>query len=316
MESAGYIIGAAFILDLLLGDPAGWPHPVRWMGRAIEHFEPKFRQATPRTGWAGALFALSLILGTFLLAWLAIGLAGRLHPIAGIALEVVLLFFCISVRSLERAALAVYTALRHEGLKGGRAAVAMIVGRETAELDEPEVARATVETVAENLVDGVLSPLFYALLGGVPLALAFKMINTLDSMVGYKNETYREFGRASARIDDAANYIPARLAVLFIALAAQLTTKRGWPALLTGFRDGRKHTSPNAGFSEAAFAGALAVRLGGSGTYHGHLIEKPYLGAEFRAVASDDITRACRLMVMTSLLWMAVIQIIAISMWF
>lgn len=316
MESVGYIIGAAFVLDLLLGDPEGWPHPIRWMGRAIEHFEPRFRQLTPQTGRAGALFALSLILGTFLIAWLAIALAGWLHPVAGLALEVVLLFFCISVRSLGKAALGVFSALRHEGLQGGRAAVAMIVGRETAELDEPEVARATVETVAENLVDGVLSPLFFALLGGVPLALAFKMINTLDSMVGYKNETYREFGRAAARIDDAANYIPARLAVLFIALASQLTTKRGWPALLIGFRDGRKHTSPNAGFSEAAFAGALEVRLGGPGTYHGERVEKPLLGEEYRAVITDDIPRACRLMVVTSLLWMAGIQIIAIAMRF
>ena len=168
MESAGYIIGAAFVLDLLLGDPEGWPHPVRWMGRAIEYFEPRFRQLTPQTGRAGVLFALSLILGTFLLAWLVISLAGWLHPAAGIALEVILLFFCISVRSLEKAALGVFTALRREDLQGGRAAVAMIVGRETAELDEPEVARATVETVAENLVDGVLSPLFFALLGGCP----------------------------------------------------------------------------------------------------------------------------------------------------
>jgi len=316
MENVGYIIGAAFILDLLLGDPENWPHPVRWMGRAIELFEPRFRQLTPQTGWAGALFALSLIVGTFLLAWLAIALAGWLHPIAGIALEVILLFFCISVRSLEKAALGVSKALRHDGLSGGRAAVALIVGRETAELDEPEVSRATVETVAENLVDGVLSPLFYALLGGVPLTLGFKMINTLDSMVGYKNETYREFGRAAARIDDAANYIPARLAVLFIALAAQLTTQRGWPALRIGFRDGRKHTSPNAGFSEAAFAGALAVRLGGPGTYHGRLVEKPFLGAEFSAATPDDIPRACRLMVITSLLWMAGIQVIAIAMKF
>jgi len=314
MDGVGYIIGAAFVLDLLLGDPEGWPHPVRWMGRAIEHFEPKFRQLKLQTGRAGALFALSLILGTFLLTWLAIALAGWLHPAAGIALEVILLFYCISVRSLEKAALGVFTALRHEGVQGGRAAVAMIVGRETAALDEPEVARATVETVAENLVDGVLSPLFYALLGGVPLALAFKMINTLDSMVGYNNEKYREFGRAAARIDDAANYIPARLSVLFIALTAQLTTKRGWPALLTGFRDGRKHTSPNAGFSEAAFAGALEVRLGGPGTYHGKLVEKPHLGEAYRAVTTDDIPRACRLMVITSLLWLAGIQFMAIAL--
>jgi len=316
MESAGYIIGAAFILDLLLGDPEGWPHPIRWMGRAIEYFEPKFRQLTPHTGRAGGLFALSMISGTFLLAWAVIAVVGWLHPMAGIALEVILLFFCISMRSLEKAALGVYTALRHESLESGRAAVAMIVGRETAALDEPEVARATVETVAENLVDGVLSPLFFALLGGVPLALAFKMTNTLDSMVGYKNVTYREFGKAAARIDDAANFIPARLSVVFIALTARLTAKRGWPALRIGFRDGRKHTSPNAGFSEAAFAGALEVRLGGPGTYHGRLVEKPYLGAEFRAVVSEDIPRACRLMVSTSLLWMAAAQTIAIAVSF
>jgi len=310
MESMGYIIGAAFILDLLLGDPEGWPHPVRWMGRAIGYFEPRFRRLTPRVGRAGTLFALSLITGTFIIAWVVIFVAGALHPIAGIALEVSLLFFCISTRSLEKAALGVYTALRQEGLNGGRAAVALIVGRETAALDEPEVARAAVETVAENLVDGVLSPLFFTLLGGVPLALAFKMTNTLDSMVGYKNETYREFGRAAARIDDAANYVPARLSVLFIAAAAQLARQKGLAALKIGFRDGRKHTSPNAGYAEAAFAGALEVRLGGPGTYHGARIEKPYLGKEYRAVATDDIPRACRLMVIASLLWMAAVQIL------
>ncbi len=312
MESVGYIIGAAFILDLLVGDPEGWPHPVRWMGRAIERFEPDFRRLSPNPGWAGTLFALSLITGTFLLAWLLIFLAGSLHPAAGIALEVILLFYCISVRSLEKAALGVHAALQTGGLSRGRAAVAMIVGRETAELDESEVARAAVETVAENLVDGVLSPLFYALLGGAPLALAFKMTNTLDSMVGYKNEKYRHFGTAAARIDDVANYLPARLSVIFIAAAAQLIGKNGKDALRTGFRDGRKHTSPNAGLPEAAFAGALGVRLGGPGTYHGRKIEKPYLGKEYGPVGTNDIQRACRLMVVTSLLGMTFTLVVAL----
>ncbi len=313
MEAGGYLIAAAFILDLLIGDPEGWPHPIRWMGRAIKRFEPEFRQLSPNPGWAGTLFALSLTTGTFLLAWLLIFSAGSIHPVAGIAAEVILLFYCISVRSLEKAALGVLAALREEGLPQGRAAVAMIVGRETAGLDEPEVARAAVETVAENLVDGVLSPLFYALLGGAPLALAFKMANTLDSMVGYKNEKYRYFGRAAARIDDVANYLPARLSVLFIAAAAQLMGKSGKSALRTGFRDGRKHTSPNAGFPEAAFAGALGVRLGGAGTYHGRKIEKPYLGEEYDIVGLNDIRSACRLMVVTSLLWMAATQVIAVA---
>ena len=312
MEAGGYLIAAAFILDLLIGDPEGWPHPIRWMGRAIERFEPEFRRLSSSPVWAGTLFALSLTTGAFLLAWLSIFLAGAIHPVAGIAVEVILLFFCISARSLEKAAMGVLAALREEGLPQGRAAVAMIVGRETDGLDEPEVARATVETVSENLVDGVLSPLFYALLGGAPLALAFKMVNTLDSMVGYKNEKYRYFGKAAARIDDVANYLPARLSVLFIAAAAQLIGRNGKSALRIGFRDGRKHTSPNAGFPEAAFAGALGVRLGGSGTYHGRKIEKPYLGKEYDPTGPDDIRRACRLMVVTSVLWMVVVQFLSL----
>jgi adenosylcobinamide-phosphate synthase len=310
METGWYIIAAAFCLDLLIGDPEGWPHPVRWMGGAIERFEPEFRKLSSSPLWAGTLFAISLTIGTFLLAWGVIFAAWALHPAVGIAVEVILLFFCFSVRSLEKAALKVYTALREEGLPQGRAAVAMIVGRETGGLDEPEVARAAVETVAENLVDGIISPLFYALLGGAPLALAYKMANTLDSMVGYKNDTYRDFGRAAARIDDVANYIPARLSVLLIATAAQLTAKKGLAALRIGFRDGRKHTSPNAGFPEAAFAGALGVRLGGPGTYHGRRIEKPYLGEEYPPAGTADIPRACRLMVVSSLLWIAVVQVL------
>ncbi len=316
MEVGGTLIAAAFILDLLIGDPEGWPHPIRWMGRAIERFEPEFRKLSSNPRWAGTLFALSMTTGTFLLAWLFIFLAWSFHPVAGIAVEVILLFYCISVRSLEKAALGVLVALREEGLPQGRAAVAMIVGRETDGLDEPEVARATVETVAENLVDGVFSPLFYALLGGAPLALAFKMANTLDSMVGYKNEKYRYFGTAAARLDDVANYLPARLSVLFISAAAQLIGKNGKSALRTGFRDGCKHTSPNAGFPEAAFAGALGVRLGGPGTYHGRKVEKPYLGAEHDPAGPDDIQSACRLMVVTSLLWMAATQIMSIAMMF
>ncbi len=310
MEAVGYIIAAAFILDLLIGDPEGWPHPIRWMGWAIERFEPDFRRLSLNSTWSGLLFALSLITGTFLLAWLVIFLAWSLHPVAGIAVEVIFLFYCISARSLEKAALGVQAALHEKGLLQGRAAVAMIVGRETDGLDEAEVTRAAVETVAENLVDGVLSPLFYALLGGAPLALSYKMANTLDSMVGYKNEKYRYFGRAAARIDDVANYIPARLSVVFIAAAAQMTAKNGKAALRTGFRDGLKHTSPNAGFPEAAFAGALGIRLGGPGTYHGRKIEKPFLGEEFDPGDPIDIQRACRLMVVTSLLGMAAVQLL------
>ena len=313
MGTGGYLIAAAVALELLIGDPEGWPHPVRWMGLAIKRLEPVFRRLLLNAGRAGLLFAVSLTTGTFLLAWGLLHLAWHIHPVAGIGLETVMLFYCISIRSLEKAARQVHAALREQGLNRGRAAVAMIVGRETGELDEPGVVRAAVETVAENLVDGVISPLFFAFLGGGPLALAYKMTNTLDSMVGYKNERYRDFGRAAARLDDAANYLPARLAVFVIAAAAQMTSKRGPAALHTGLRDGRRHTSPNAGFPEAAFAGALGVRLGGPGTYHGRRVEKPFLGAEFNPPVPGDIPRACRLMVVASLLWMAAVQIIALT---
>ena len=177
-----------------------------------------------------------------------------------------------------------------------------IVGRETERLDESAVARAAVETVAENLVDGIVAPLFFALLGGAPLAMAYKMVNTLDSMVGYRSPRYIEFGRASARLDDAANFIPARLSLPLIVAAARLGFGRGAQAWRIGRRDARRHASPNSGFPEAAFAGALGVRLGGPNRYHGQVVEKPFIGEELREVAITDIRRACRLMVFTTLL--------------
>jgi adenosylcobinamide-phosphate synthase len=198
--------------------------------------------------------------------------------------------------------MAVYRPLREGDVTGAKGQVATIVGRDTAPLSRAGVARACVETVAENLVDGVVSPLFYAALGGAPLALAFKMVNTLDSMVGYKNERYQSFGRAAARIDDAANYLPARLAMPLIALAAALLAGRGRPALGRALREGRRHTSPNAGISEAAFAGALGVRLGGPNYYGGVLVEKPFIGSGLGPVVPDHIPRACELMLVTALI--------------
>lgn len=309
-HTSWYILPAAFALDIMLGDPRFLPHPVRWMGLAIERLEPPLRRIRIDLTFSGALLAAVLILGTWLLAFLVLATAHRVHPLFKVVLEVILIYYCISIRSLDDAAMEVKQCLQQNKLQAAREKVAMIVGRDINNYKEEGLARATVETVAENLVDGVTAPLFFAAIGGAPLALAYKMTNTLDSMVGYKNETYREFGRAAARIDDAANYVPARLSVLFIAAAAQLARQKGLAALKIGFRDGRKHTSPNAGYAEAAFAGALEVRLGGPGTYHGARIEKPYLGKEYRAVATDDIPRACRLMVIASLLWMAAVQIL------
>ena len=302
-----YILPAALVLDMMLGDPRCFPHPVRWMGKAIERLEPCFRKLPLNRIMAGGFFAVFLISGTWLLTFAVILMAGSLAPWAGLLVQVVLIYYCISARSLEKAAMEVALSLRRKNLTKARQQVAMIVGRDVEKLDDDGVARATFETVAENLVDGVISPLFFAALGGAPLAMAYKMINTLDSMVGYKNETYMEFGKVAARIDDVANFIPARLSVPVIGLAVQLLAGNGALAVKTAWQDGARHSSPNAGYSEATFAGALRVRLGGPNYYHGHLVEKPYIGHKFGPVSTIHIRKGCELMLISSMLWVSVL---------
>ncbi len=300
-----YIIPLALALDLLIGDPRSLPHPIVYMGKAIERSETLFRRHVKNVFVSGLIFALFLIASTWMLAFFCVWLALFINPVLGDVVQVVLLFFCFSTKSLAKAATEVGDALETQGLGAGQRAVAMIVGRETHRLDEAGVVKASVETVAENFVDGFLSPLFFALIGGVPMALAYKMVNTMDSMVGYRNERYLLFGRAAARIDDVANFIPARLSVPVISLAAAiLSPKRGRAALKTGLAEGRRHKSPNAGYPEAAFAGALGVRLGGPNFYHGTLVEKPFIGTRYTDPKQETITRACELMVLASLVSM------------
>ncbi len=291
----------AFVLDFLLGDPLWLPHPVRMMGAAVHKLEPIYRRLPLHTAASGALFAATLVTATWAVGALLLSGADRLLPGLRIVPETVILYTCLSVRSLKEAVLKVHAALKDDGLDAGKAAVAMVVGRDVRPLNETGVARAAVETVAENLVDGILSPLFFAVIGGAPLCLAFKMISTLDSMVGYKNERYIAFGKAAARLDDVANFIPARLSVPVIAVAAKLLTGVGMCAFKTAVAQGRRHASPNAGYPEAAFAGALGLRLGGPNIYHGRKIEKPYIGEGFGDVSPGDIPNACALMVASSL---------------
>lgn len=302
-----YILPAAFALDILLGDPRLLPHPVRWMGLAIERFEPPFRRIRMDLAFSGALFAVVLILATWLLALLVLAAAQRLHPFFNTALEIILIYYCISIRSLDNAAMEVKQCLQQKKVQAAKKKVAMIVGRDINNYNEAGLARATVETVAENLVDGVTAPLFFAAIGGAPLALAYKMTNTLDSMVGYKNQTYRQFGRASARIDDILNYLPARLTVPVIALAAQILSGCGERSLKTAVCEGANHASPNAGYPEAAFAGALAVKLNGPNYYHGKLVDKPYIGVRFGKTSPGHIQKACDLMLLSSVLWLLVV---------
>ncbi len=297
------ILPAAFVLDLLVGDPRALPHPVRWMGAAISAAEKPFRKLTSNLIAGGVIFACALILTTWLAVWGLVALADAVHPLCGTLLQIVLIATAVSARSLWDAAGEVWMTLKDGPLQDARQQVAMIVGRDTAQLDRSGVARAAVESVAENLVDGVVSPIFYAAIGGAPLAMAYKMVNTLDSMVGYRTERYRLFGRASARIDDAANFLPARLSVPVIAAAAQWLFNSGASAITCAFREGRHHNSPNGGFPEAAFAGALHVALGGPDTYGGTRIEKPVIGTGNPPPQTHHIPRACSLLLLSSAIW-------------
>ena len=302
--SSWYILPAAFLLDLIAGDPPSLPHPVRWMGKAIEFCEPRFRRLPVNLGFAGGLFAVFLIISAGLLTGLVLGAAHAVHPLLKSCLEIVLVYYCLSAASLEKAALEVHRCLSAKKLACARKKVAMIVGRDVTQYGERRVAGAAVETVAENLVDGVIAPLFFAAIGGAPLAVAYKMVNTLDSMVGYKNELYKQFGKSAARIDDALNYLPARLSVPVIAMASQILAGSGTRSFQTAVAEGANHTSPNAGYPEAAFAGALAVKLNGPNYYGGQLVEKPYIGVRFGKTATGHIKKACDIMLLSSFLWL------------
>ena len=298
----GFIIPLAVILDLILGDPRALPHPVRWMGTAIYTLEPKFRRLQFSLAINGGLFCFLLVGVTFLLIYGIMQIAAVIDPALAMGLEIILIYTSLSARCLCKEAMGVYQALNQNDLSKAKRRVAMIVGRETQDLSSTGVAQAAVESVAENLVDGFIAPLFFAAIGGAPLALTYKMVNTLDSMVGYKNDQYYQFGKVSARLDDLFNYLPARLSIPIIALCAEIFAKGTFKrSLATVLNDGRNHTSPNAGLAEAAFAGALQVRLGGPNRYHGNIVTKPYIGKDFGPVQTEDIKKACQLMLLAAL---------------
>ncbi len=307
IDSFWYILPAAFGLDLVLGDPRRLPHPVRWMGKAIEVTEPCFRKIPGDLIVAGALFAASLVLCSWLLTCILLVAVYSIHPVLKTGFEIILIYYCISAGSLEEAALEIRRCLRNQNITAAREKVALVVGRDVTRYQESDIARATVETVAENLVDGVISPLFFAAIGGAPLAVAYKMVNTLDSMIGYKNEKYLNFGKAAARIDDVLNYLPSRLAVLIISLATQILSGKGARSLKTAVREGAYHSSPNAGFPEAAFAGALSVKLNGPNFYSGKLVDKPFIGIRFGHTSTEHIKKACNLMMLSSFICLLVL---------
>ena len=302
-----------FVLDLILGDPA-WltpVHPVVLMGRAISALEKRLRAVFPRTPQgeyrAGLLLALLMSVGTFIVCRLTLRALDALSPALSFALEVIWCWQALAIKDLRAEAMRVQAALENEGLDSARKAVSRIVGRDTAGLSAEGVARAAVETVAENFSDGVIAPLFWMMLGSAPLALCYKAVNTMDSMLGYKNARYLHFGRAPAKLDDAANFLPARLAALLLIAAAWLLGEDAASALRIWRRDRRKHASPNSAQCEAAMAGALGLRLCGPASYFGVLHEKPWIGDERREIVPDDIRRACRLEYAGAVLGLAVL---------
>ncbi len=305
------VLPAAVALDWLAGDPDWLPHPVRLMGRAITFSENLLRKSPVPDKMAGGIMAAALVMLTFLAASALVTLAGWPGPGVRFGLETVLIYFCLSARSLDQAGRKVLQALVSGGVEAARQRLRWIVGRQVEHLPAQGVLRAAIETVAENLVDGFTAPLLFAAIAGVPGALVYKMINTMDSMVGYKTPAYIDFGWLPARLDDLANWLPARLSVPVIALAGQALAGRGRQAWETARAEARNHTSPNAGFAEAAFAGVLGVRLGGPNYYHGRKVIKPYIGTRFGPAAVMDIARACDLMLLSTASWLPVCMLVA-----
>lgn len=329
-----------FLLDMLLGDPYCLPHPVRLIGRLIAGLEKRLlgperqrdgegekqeeegqrgegqreegQRGESQEGEKqrdrkqelrrGIVLAVLVPLLTVSAAALLLGAAYFLHPYAGLLAEAVMTYQILAAKCLKVESMKVYKSLKEEGLEDARRAVSMIVGRDTAALDEEGVAKAAIETVAENTSDGVIAPMLYTALGGPVLGFFYKAVNTMDSMVGYKNDRYLYFGRAAARLDDFVNFIPARISAVLMTGAAFLggrcfSGKRAWQIYK---RDRYNHASPNSAQTEAVCAGALGIRLAGDASYFGKVVKKPYIGDSLRRVEDEDIKRANRLMYLTA----------------
>lgn len=306
-------IWLAFLIDYILGDPHGLPHPVRFIGSYISRTEKSirgFKFTEKELKRAGFFLAISTVTLTYFSAVLLLGLTKQLHIILFNFTSVILLWTTLSAKCLKIESLKVYRALKNKDIPLARKQLSYIVGRETKELDEREITKAAIETVVENTVDGVIAPLLYMFIGGAPLALAYKAVNTLDSMVGYKNEKYIHLGYASAKLDDLANYIPARITGILMILASGilgLNMKKSYHILK---RDRKNHSSPNCGYPEAAAAGAMEIQLGGDHYYFGKLVCKPTIGDDKRDVYHGDIKTSNNLMYISSLLALMIFSMI------
>ncbi|MDQ0273240.1 adenosylcobinamide-phosphate synthase CbiB [Cytobacillus purgationiresistens] len=312
-------ITLAFFIDLIIGDPPKWPHPVKWMGTLIARLEKGLNHGKNKKG-KGLLMLITVLLAAGGLTYLFIGFFYFLHPVAGVLIEAIVISTAIAQKSLKEAALDVYVPLKSGDINEARRRLSYIVGRDTDKLAEPEIVRGTVETVAENTSDGITAPLFWALIGGAPLAIMYRAINTCDSMVGYRNAKYEEFGSASARLDDVVNWIPSRLtSACMMAVNKPLFYKKreAWKIVM---RDAKKHPSPNSGWGEAAIASLLGIQLGGINTYQGVISNRATMGDPLDVLEKNHILQANEIVTRTVpvyifLLWMGGIVIEVASSW-
>lgn len=299
-------IGIAFLLDIMIGDPRWFPHPVRMIGVCIEYCEKVLRKRVPSERVGGMLLAFIIVVGTYLVTYQLLAFFYEIRWSLGIVASIIIIFFSLSTRDLLKETGNVLHALKSGNLKKARNNLSRIVGRDTQDLSEEQIAAGCIETSAENIVDGIIAPLFYAFLGGPALAMAYKSINTLDSMVGYKNEKYLNFGWASAKIDDIANYVPARIAAVVLPISSYLCGADYSNSVKILKRDGQKHPSPNSGIPEAAIAGALGIRLGGPSIYNNIPSNKPFIGDPQKDVSFDDISSTSKIVMVSAIISVAV----------
>ena len=311
------ILLAAYMLDLIFGDPQGYPHPVRFIGNFISYLEKKLlnlEKDSRQQLWMGALLTSITVISSYVITFLIIKIGFYLNDYIGFIIAIILGYTVLATKSLDRETRKVHVELEKNDIPRARTALSYIVGRETKDLEEEEIVRATVETIGENIADGIIAPMFYFFLGGVPLAMAYKAVNTLDSMVAYKNDKYLYFGRFSAILDDIVNYIPARLTAIFIVIAAFLKGMDYKRAIKTIKLDRKNHESPNAGYPEAAVAGALNIQLGGVNKYFGREVHKPTIGEALKPLKKDDIITTIDLMYWTSMVAIVSFSIFKILM--
>ena len=312
MNIAAMLVG--FVLDLIVGDPEGWTHPVIWIGKWISFVEKRLRKRGGNLRRSALVLTASTVLIAMAATAAMLGILALIHKAALFIGMCIISWWCLSAKCLAVEAKGVYRALG-VSVEKGRTQVARIVGRDTTELSEEEIVCATVETVAENTTDGVISPMLYLVIGGPVLAMGFKAASTLDSMVGYLDEKYRDIGWSSAKLDDVLNYIPARICGWLMCIGAFFVKLDGKNAIRIMKRDHANHLSPNCAWSESAAAGAMHIQLGGTHTYFGKVVEKPTIGDDDRPVEKRDILRANRLLYVSSALMAGIAALAGVMIW-